>query len=279
VGVVISPDFSEDVDKGDSKVMILVDGSDPFVSLSAYLNANIVAQQYSIDVLMEKVQQATGDTTAGIPLTAKVRILYNPDLNDIWFIIPGLIAVIMQTMAIALVVGAIVKEREVGTMEQILVTPIEPIELLIGKIIPNFVLLMGNLAMILFFSMVVFKVPFRGNILIFLLCVVVYLLACMGLGLLISTTAENQRQAFQVNIFILLVGLVVSGFIFPRSTLPRLLNWLGYLFPLTYFIPIARGIISKGIGLTTLWPMVVELLVYSTVIIFISAKAFRQSID
>lgn len=276
-GVVIPPDFSEQVQRGEASVLILVDGADPFISSSAYYNANIVSQEHTVQLVTEKLNQ-TG-TQAVNPLNTSIRILYNPDLKDLWFVIPGLIAMILQVQAIILVVTAIVREREMGTIEQILVTPIRPAELLIGKMIPNVILLGFNLSMVLFVGIVGFRVPFQGNLLLFIALVLIYVFACLGLGLLISTISENQTQAFQMNMMITLVGLVVSGFIFPRSSLPWVTNWLGYLFPLTYFIPIARGVISKGVGLEIVYPLVLALVFYAVLILFISAKTFKQDLD
>ncbi|MFZ1042504.1 MAG: ABC transporter permease [Anaerolineales bacterium] len=279
VGIVIPPDFSTKIANSEAQALILVDGADPFVSLAAYNNANIVAQEYAIQLVTDNIQKMGSTVTAINPLTTHIRILYNPDLKDLWFVIPGLIAMILQVQSIMLMVSAIVREREMGTIEQILVTPIHPIELLIGKTIPNVVLLGFNLAMILFIGTLGFGVPFQGSPLLFIGLVLIYVFACLGLGLLISTVSENQTQAFQLNMMIMLVGLVVSGFIFPRNALPPFINLLGYLFPLTYFIPIARGVISKGIGMEFLWPMVIVLVFYALLIQLISSKTFRQKLD
>lgn len=278
-GVVIPPDFSEKVQRGEASVLILVDGADPFVSSSAYYNANIVSQEHVIQLVTDKLDQTQQGAQVVNPLLTSIRIFYNPDLKDLWFVIPGLIAMILQVQSIILVVTAVVREREMGTIEQILVTPIRPVELLIGKMIPNAILLGFNLAMVLFVGMVCFRVPFQGSLLLFVGLVLIYVFACMGLGLLISTISENQTQAFQINMMITLVGLVVSGFIFPRNLLPTVINWLGYLFPLTYFIPIARGVISKGVGLEVVYPMVLALVFYAVLILAVSAKTFKQDLD
>jgi ABC-2 type transport system permease protein len=278
-GVVIPPDFAAKVSHGEATVLILVDGSDPFGSLAAYSNANIVAQQHAVQLVTDTLTASAGANEVKIPLLSNIRILYNPDLHDLWFVIPGLIAMILQVQSIVLVISAIVREREMGTIEQILVTPIRPVELLIGKTIPIVILLGFNLAMILGIAMFGFRVPFRGSLPLFIGLVLIYVFACVGLGLLISTISENQTQAFQLNMMITLIGLVVSGFIFPRNALPAAINLLGYLFPLTYFIPIARGVISKGIGVEFLWPMILVLFFYAVLIIFTASKTFKQKID
>jgi ABC-2 type transport system permease protein len=278
-GVIIPPDFSARLARGDATVQVLVDGSDPFVSLSAQSYAGIVGQMYAIQIVTDQLDQTAAGAQLSAPLVGNLRILYNPDLKDLWFVIPGLIAMLLQVQSIVLVVTSIVREREMGTMEQILVTPIRPLELLIGKMIPNIGILGFNLILIMCMAVVGFGVPFRGNLLLFVGLVLLYVMACVGLGLLISTVAENQTQAFQINMMMTLIALVVSGFIFPLNSQPRILNFVGRLFPLTYFVPIARGVILKGIGLEMILPMVGALFFYLLLILFLTSKTFKQRID
>ncbi len=279
--VIIPSDFTEKIDRGDGNVLIMVDGADPFVSLSAYNNANIVGQEHAISVLKETISRVPGvsELVTEDPLEAQTKILYNPDLTDLWFVIPGLIAMILQVQAIALVAVSVVREREIGTMEQVLVTPITALELLIGKMIPNLFLLLANLALILFVGVIYFKVPFKGNLAEFIVMALIYILASVGLGLLVSTVSKNQKQAFQYNIMLTLISLSVSGFAFPRSQMPVVLNWIGYLFPMTYFLPMVRGVMNKGIGIGLLWPMACMLVIYVVVIIFLTSKMFRKQLD
>lgn len=289
VGVVIPPGFAAHASLGDAEALILVDGSDLFTSQSAYNAATAIAQAHSTRLLLQRLQrsgQARPERSERVradanflPLEARVRILYNPDLKDLWFLIPAMIAMLLQMQTIALMAAAVVREREVGTIEQLLVTPIRPAELLIGKIAPNIVIALINMLTILGLGVFWFRAPFQGSFWLFLLLALLYIFTGLGLGLLISTVSQNQRQAQQLNGVIMILGLMLSGFIFPRSAMPPLIRLVGNAFPLTYFIPIARGIITKGIGLAHLQNEVAALAVYMAAIMLLAIGAFRQRLD
>ena len=289
VGVVIPPGFAAHASLGDAEALILVDGSDLFTSQSAYNAATAIAQAHSTRLLLQRLQrsgQARPERSERVradanflPLEARVRILYNPDLKDLWFLIPAMIAMLLQMQTIALMAAAVVREREVGTIEQLLVTPIRPAELLIGKIAPNIVIALINMLTILGLGVFWFRAPFQGSFWLFLLLALLYIFTGLGLGLLISTVSQNQRQAQQLNGVIMILGLMLSGFIFPRSAMPPLIRLVGNAFPLTYFIPIARGIITKGIGLAHMQNEVAALAVYMAAIMLLAIGAFRQRLD
>lgn len=281
VGLIIPPNFSQDVAHGNGKVLILIDGSDPFTTQSAYNAVNAIAQTHSVNLVMQNLESAgAGITTQNLnPLTAHINILYNPDLTDLWFLIPGMIAMLLQTQTIALTSLSVVREREIGTIEQILVTPIRPVELMIGKMLPNMFIGLFNMATIIVIGVFGFGVPFRGNFGLFLGLTFIYIFCGLGLGLLISSVSQNPRQAMQLNMMISLIGLILSGFIFPRYAMPQVLQWIGYIFPLTFFIPIARGIFTKGIGITYLWGDVISITVFAVAILFFAARLFRQRLD
>jgi ABC-2 type transport system permease protein len=280
-GVLIPPDFSARVERGDAQVLLLVDGSDIFTSQSAYNAATAIAQAHATEVLMTRIERAGGGTERQnlLPLDARVRILYNPNLDDLWFLIPGMAAMLLQVQSIALTAAAVVREREVGTIEQILVTPIRPAELMLGKIVPNIVIALVNLLTVLGLGIFWFGVPFQGSFWLFIWLAFMYVFSGLGLGLLISTVSQSQRQAQQLIGMFTIVGTVLGGFIFPRYSMPLALRLVGNIFPLTYFIPIARGIITKGVGIECLWEQVGALLVYIVVIMTFAARAFRQGLD
>jgi len=281
VGVVIPPDFSADVEQGDAKVLLLVDGSDPFTTQSAYNALSAIAQQHAIQLVLDRIGISSGSGAAQSlsPLTAHIRTFYNPDLQDIWFLVPGLIAMLLQTQTITLTALAVVREREVGTIEQILVTPIRPIELMLGKTIPNLLIAVINMLTIVVVGTIGFGVPFRGNFLLYFFLTVIYIFSGLGLGLLISSFSQNQRQAQQLTSMITFIGQVIGGFVFPRYAMPVILQWIGDLFPLTFFIPISRGIFMKGIGMEFLTGQVIALSFYVVVIVFLAARLFRQRLD
>ena len=280
-GIVIPPGMSTRVARGDAQVLLLVDGSDVFTSQTAYNAITAIARQHSTEVLIEKIERA-GRLPAGgnlLPLDARVRILYNPNLDDLWFLVPSMASLILQTQAIALTAAAVVRERETGTIEQLLVTPIRSGELMLGKVAPNILIALVNMLTIVGIGVFWFGVPFQGNFWLFIWLAFMYVFSGLGLGLLLSTISQNQKQAQQWAMLVMLLGLVLGGFIFPRSLMPPAIRVIGNLFPLTYFIPIARGIITKGIGIEHLWEQVAALAVYVVVVMVISARAFRQSLD
>ena len=278
VGVIITPNFAAHTGRGDASVMLLVDGSDLFTSQSAFAAANVIAQQHSINLLMENIARSGQSLNTSL-LDTHVRILYNPDMKDLWFIIPGLIALILQTQTIVLTANAIVRERETGTMEQILVTPIRPVELMIGKMVPNAAIAMFNMLSVIAVGVFWFHVPFQGNFWFFLGLSLIYIAAGLGLGLLISTVSENQRQTQQLTMMFTMVGQVLGGFIFPRYAMPAIIRLVGDIFPLTYFVPISRGIITKGIGIEFLTGQIAALVIYILIIMFVAARAFRQRLE
>jgi len=280
-GIVIPHDFGTHVERGDAQVLFLVDGSDLMTSQSAYNAATIIAEMHATDVLMKKVARS-GTLAEGqnfLPLNALIRILYNPNMETLWFVIPAMCAMILQMQSVALTAAAVVRERETGTIEQILVTPIRPGELMLGKIAPNILIAMANLLTILALSVFVFGVPFQGDFWLFFWLAFMFVFSGLGLGILISTVSQNQNQAQQIIMMVMMLGIVLSGFMFPRDKMHILIRLAGNLFPLTYFIPIARGIISKGVGIELLWGQVVAMFIYSVVIMVFATRAFKQGLD
>jgi ABC-2 type transport system permease protein len=280
-GIVIPPDFGPRVERGEAQALLLVDGSDLFTSQSAYNAATSIAQAHATEVLMAKVSRSgrTGGSQDLLPLDARVRILYNPNLSDLWFLIPGLLSMLLQVQSIALTAAAMVREREVGTIEQILVTPIRPAELMLGKVAPNILIALINLLTILGLGVFWFSVPFQGNFWLFLWLAFMYVFSGLGLGILLSTVSQSQKQAQQLVGMLAILGTVLGGFIFPRYAMPLLPRMAGNLFPLTYFIPIARGIITKGVGIEFLWEQVAAMLIYIVLMMGLAARAFKQGLD
>src|SRR5579859_4862557 len=269
LGVVIPPDFATQIKLHAAQVLMLVDGSDSYTTNSAYNTANSISQSYAVSLIRQPVS----------PLNTSIRILYNPDLKDLWFIIPGLIASLLQTQTLALTALAVVRERESGTIEAILVTPIRPLELMLGKSIPCLFIAFANMASILAFGVLVFGVPFQGNLILYFALSLVFALSGLGLGLAISAASQTQAQAQQLTQLLSFSALFLSGFLFPQYALPIVLRAISYIFPVTYFIPISRGIFTKGVGLDTMWGQVIAISVLLVVIIFAAARLFRESLD
>jgi ABC-2 type transport system permease protein len=280
-GIIIPPNFGEHLQRGDAQVLVLVDGSDLFTSQSALSAANIVGQNHAAKLVFNDISRAGAQAqTSNLPdLIAHIRILYNPDLIDLWFIIPGMAAMVLQTQTIVLTAAAVVKEREMGTIEQILVTPIRPIELMLGKIIPYLFIAIFNLLTVIGMGVYLFGVPFQGDFWLFFGLASLYVFSGLGLGLLISTVSRNQREVQQLIMLIMTTGLILGGFLFPRYTMPWLVQLMGNLFPLTYFIPISRGIITRGVGLSAIGMNVAALAGYIIVVLFLAARAFRERLE
>jgi len=279
VGIVIPPDFAMHIQRGDAQVLVLVDGSDFFTSQSANAYATIIGQAYAVQVVTDQLSSA-GVSTSNLPaLNALVRVLYNPDMKDLWFIIPGMAAMLLQTQSLILTASAVVREREVGTIEQILVTPIRPVELMIGKIVPYVLIAMLNMLTVIAIGVFWFGVPFQGSFWLFFALSFLYVFSGLGLGLLVSSISQNQRQAQQLIMLFVMVSLLLGGFIFPRYTMPPLVRVIGNLFPMTYFVPISRGIITKGIGLSILSGQVLSLTVYILIVMILAALTFRSRLD
>lgn len=279
--IVIPPDFLSAVERGQAQALIIIDGSDAMTVQSAYNAAITVAESYSVELLTQRLERTQpGSPHATLrPLDVRIRVLYNPDMKAIIFMLPGIVATILQNQTTSLTAFSIVKEREAGTIEQLLVTPIRPLELMIGKLVPNIVLSFINMSTILGLGIFWFKVPFSGNIWLFFWMALLFMVSSLGLGILISTVSSTQAQAQQLVLLILIPSLVLSGYIFPREMMPKLVRFAGDLIPMTYFLQIARGIITKGVGLRLMWSQVAALLIYTAIVLILSAGSFKQRLE
>jgi ABC-2 type transport system permease protein len=280
-GLVIPAGFQARVQRGEAQVLFLVDGTDVFTAQSAYNAATRIAQVHATKVLLEQMTRSgrLQDGADILPLEARLRVLYNPDLTDLWFVIPGMIAMLLQTQSVVLTAAAVVREREVGTIEQLLVTPIRSGELMLGKIAPNLLIAMFNMLSIVGLGVFVFGVPVQGSFWLLVWMAFLFVFSGLGLGVLISTVSQNQRQAQQIALAINMMGLVLGGFMFPRYAMPTALRLVGNLLPLTYFIPISRGIMTKGIGLRFMWEQVAALGFYIVVIVSAAARFFHTDLE
>ena len=283
-GIVIPPNFPTDLESGNANVLILLDGSDSFSVQSGYSAASIVAQNYSIQLTAEKIDRvgsASGSfqQVSTMPITTSIQVLYNPDLRDLWFILPAIIGMILQSMAVVLAAMAVVREREVGTLEQILATPTRPFELILGKMIPLLVLCLVIIGITLGLGVLWFGVPFKGNLWLYLWLSLMFIASSLGLGLLVSTFARNQRQAQQITQMLMIFSMLLTGLIYPRNAMPAFSQFIGDLIPLTYFIRISRGIVTKGVGLAFFWGDALVLLIYGLVVMITASFNFRNRLD
>ena len=280
VGIIIPPDYSTQIAGGHSaQVMVLIDGSDPTVASAVLSAATLVGQARGASIQAQQLALKCVNSSNGPPVDVRTRVLYNPDLLGSYNIVPGLIAIILFQTTTNLTALSIVRERERGTIEQLIVTPIRNWELVLAKIIPYILVSFANTIVILLVGTFWFKVPIRGSLITLFLLTGLYLLPNLGLGLLISTFAKTQQQAQLMTMPILLPSFMLSGFIFPLASLPAVLQAVGYMFPLTYFIFIVRSIVIKGAGLELLLPQTFTLIAFAIGLLALAAWRFRKSLD
>jgi len=274
-GIVIPLEYSEDIKNGEtSQIQLIIDGTDPTTAQTILSSAGGVVQSMSVEIIGETLA-----TTMPQPLNLRSRVWYNPDMSSIYFNIPGLIGVILQTVTLMLTSFSIVRERERGTMEQLIVTPITKMELMVGKIIPYVIIGFVDIVLALALSVFWFKVPIAGSITLLLLFSVIFLFGALGIGLLISTISKSQLQAMQLSMFMIMPNILLSGYMFPREAMPKFINAISTVLPLTYFIKVLRGIILKGNGFVELYKEFIILVIFGVLFLFLAAMKFKKKMD
>jgi ABC-2 type transport system permease protein len=269
VGVIIPPDFhSRRVEHENAQFLVLIDGSDSNVSAQALASINGLVAQQNVDAA-----QAAG---ARPVMSAQPIILFNPEGRTANYIIPGLVAILLQIAAMLLASIAIVREREQGTMEQLLVTPIHPTGLVLGKLAPYLVIGIVEMALILLLMRWGFGVPIQGSIAFLFVMAIVYLFALLALGLFISMRAQTQMQAQQMSQMLLLPSIFLSGYIFPVAGLPTVLYYIGRALPATHMIDVMRGAVLRSAGPIDLLPSVLSLLTISVLLVWLSVRRVRK---
>ena len=278
--VIIPPDFGKNL-QGDKQasVQVLVDGSDPTVARAVMSAFQMLGLDKSLQLQSERLVAMGTATGQSTPLNIETRVWYNPDMKSKVFNIPALIGLILQNVIAMLTSFAIVREKERGTMEQLIVTPIRSLELLLGKLLPFVFIGFVSLTLILATGIFWFGVVPLGSILLLVLLSTIFLFTILAIGLLISSVAKTQLQAMQMTFILILPSILLSGFIFPRETMPKLLQIMGGLLPLTYFLKIVRGIFLKGVGMEYLWQDTLTLCAFAIILLAIAAKKFKKNLD
>lgn len=276
----IPPQFEQKLLKGiPSQVQIIIDGSDANTTsvIAGYIGT--VVARFSTGVLAQYFLKLGIPLKQLVPVDNMIRVWYNPELRSTNFLIPGLMVIILMILSVMMPVMSIVGEKERGTFEILITSPIRPLELVVGKIIPYFVIGLFNVASVAGLSVFLFHIPWNGSFGLLMLLSTLFLSGCFGLGVLISTTSNSQQEAM-VKAFLvtLLPSFLMSGYIFPISSMPKFIQGFTYLVPARYFMIITRGIFLKGIGLNYLWPQVVFLAVFATLTIIASARAFKKEL-
>jgi len=281
VALVIHAGFAEMLRKGQgAPLQVIVDGTNSNTALIALGYINIIAAGFAEDYATDLAQRVQGVRgMRQVEVTLEQRPWFNPDLNGRWFFVPGVIGTITLVSIVNLTAFAIVREREVGTLEQIMVSPIRPVEFILGKTVPFFIIGLGQVALVVAVGILWFRVPFVGNPFVLLLGTALYLLSTLALGLLISTVCSTQQQAFSTNFFVLNPFFILSGFAFPISSMPQALQWFTYINPLRYYLVVIRGTFLKGVGINVLWPDFAAMAILAATLLTMSILRFRKTIE
>jgi len=259
----VLPGFARGIQRGQTTAaQILVDGANS--------NTASLVSSYAAQII---------GGYSGHAMNPRSRVWFNPDLRSRNYFVPGVVVNIIMFVTLMLTALAIVREKEIGTMEQLMVTPIRPIELMIGKTLPFAVVGLIDLIVVTSAALLVFRIPFRGNALLLLGSAILFLLTSLGAGLFLSTISQTQQQAMMSTFFFSTPAFMLSGFAFPIHNMPVAVQWLTYLNPLRYFMEIVRGIFLKGTGIEVLWPQILSLAVYGVVVMGFSALRFRKRLD
>jgi ABC-2 type transport system permease protein len=276
MGIIIPPDFSSKIRRGDTAdIQILVDGSmsnmaairiSYTVSLLERFNSQFIRELYRRHIDYGEID-------------CRIRTWYNPNLDSQFFYVPGIVAFLVMLLSLLFTSMAIVREKEAGTMEQLIVTPLKPYELILGKTIPFIVIAQAQMVMVIVFAVLWFRIPMVGNAFLLLAAACIFLLSTLGIGLFISTVSQTQQQAMMTNFFFILPFFMLSGFVFPISNMPVVVQWLTYLDPLRYFLVIIRGIFLKGTGIKILWPQFLALAVLGGIVFAGAVNRFQKRID
>ncbi|MDO9528192.1 MAG: ABC transporter permease [Syntrophales bacterium] len=276
LAIKIDPNFSEHIRKGETAdIQILADGS-----MSNMASVRIAYTTIVLDRLNRiLIKELHPEKINYGKIDARIRTWYNPNLDSRNFYVPGIVAFLIMILTMVFTSMAIIKEKETGTMEQLIVTPIKPFELIMGKTIPYITIALAQMIAVTIFAIFWFRIPMAGSIPLLFFATCFFLLSTLGIGLFISTISSTQQQAMMTTFFFILPFFMLSGFVFPIANMPQVVQWLTYLNPLMYFLIIIRGIFLKGVGLTVLWPQFLGLLILGLIVFAGSVGRFRKRLD
>jgi ABC-2 type transport system permease protein len=281
LALVIPSDFEEKINRGETvKVQTIFDGSDGnTASISAGYVQGVVAK-YSEYIAIKFLHKNGSLVSLSSIINAKARVWYNPTLESRNFMVPGIVGLILTLITLILTSLAVVKEREIGTMEQLIVTPLKPYQMIIGKLIPFMILGFVAVILVLIGMRFIFDIPVKGSIPFLFFSSFLYILSTLGLGLFVSTISKTQQQAMMISIFAVMMPMIyLSGFAFPIENMPKIIQYISYFIPLKYFINIIRGVILKGTGFAELWADALVLLGIGITILMLSSLRFKKRLE
>jgi ABC-2 type transport system permease protein len=274
--LVIPPDYHRRIARGEpAEAQVIVDAADPQTSGAALSGAQLAAQARGVALTTASL----GGRRIEPPVDLRVRPWYNPAQRSAIFIVPGVIGILLTITMTLITSTSIVRERERGTLEQLIVTPIDKTSLMLGKLVPFVLVGYVQMSVVMALGWLIFDIPIRGSLLLLYVLTSAFIVASLGVGLLISTLARSQAQAMQLSFFFMLPNILLSGYIFPRAAMPEPAQWIGAMLPLTFFLKILRGILLKGIGIVHLWDEAGVLVIFATVLLAISVRRFSKTIE
>jgi ABC-2 type transport system permease protein len=281
VALQINPGFAEDLRKGQTApLQVIVDATNSNTALIASGYVNQIALGFAKDYQVDRINRISPHLSERTPnIQLEQRPWYNPDLRSRWFFVPGIVGSLTLVLVVNLTAFAVVRERELGTLEQIMVTPIRPAEFILGKTLPFFLIGLLDVSLIAVVGTLWFQVPFRGQLWVLFTGAILFLLCMLGVGLLISTVSATQQQALVTSFFFIMPAVTFSGFGFPISTMPQWLQYLTYASPLRYFLVVLRGTYLKGVGMDILWPEMSAMLALGLGLLTLAVLRFHKALD
>jgi ABC-2 type transport system permease protein len=269
--LVIPYSFTRDLKRGrGADAQLIVDAADPLSSQTALQGAALAGMAF---------RPATSAVKGTAAVELRVRPWYNPMLKSSTYIVPGIIGVLLSMTLIMINAMSVVRERERGTLEQLIVTPIDRTSLMLGKIVPFLLVGYVQITVILLLGRLLFHVPIRGSLPLLYLLAFPFVVANLGLGLLVSTMVKNQAQAMQASFLFIMPNILLSGFMFPRAAMPLPAQWIGLALPLTYFLDVLRGVLLKGVGFDALWKQMLILSVFAVVVVTLAVRRFHKTLE
>lgn len=279
-GLIIPPDYDIALVQGNAEVAFILDGSDATAGSTALSAATLIGQAQATQLMVQRLERSGMDASNfQPPLQVRTRVWYNPDLVSSHFMIPGVIGMILYAITSILTATAVVRERERGTIEQLIVTPIRPWELVVGKILPYAILAFIDTLEVLAIGHWWFSMPVRGDLSLILACSGLLVLSGLGIGLFASTIANTQQEAMLTVWMTLLPSIFLSGFFFPLEAMPQFLQWISYIIPLRYYLIIIRALLIKGVGAGPIWSEILALALFGIAIMAAASVRFRKRLD
>jgi ABC-2 type transport system permease protein len=277
----IQPGFAELLRKGQTApVQAVLDGTDSNTALIAVGYINQIASRFAADYQLQLADRMKPSLATFAPsIELQERPWYNANLESRWFFVPGVIGTLVLVSVLQLTSFAVVREREIGTLEQLMVTPISPAELIVGKTLPFLIVGLANVVVVGILGSLWFEVPFRGSVLVLMLGTTLFLSSALGVGLLISTVCQTQQQAFAISFFYISPAIMLSGFGYPITSMPTALQWFTNLDPLRFYLVVLRGTFIKGIGLDVLWPQMIAMAILGGATLTLATLRFHKTLD